>query len=793
VAARPPSVPFSQRLVLQSWLLSLLGVERFADLADTLRAEELEGLDASRTTKFHHALVRRFGDAASITADELLRYDRHIVAHTDRLNERRRLRQQPPIVWKYYQYIALLFTEIYLDRHFAKTDPRAQPNRLALWTATGSGKTLLMHANVLQYRHYVEATGRQRDLNRIILITPNEGMSRQHLAELEAAGLPADIFTSESRELFGSRSIEILDIHKLRGEAGAKTFAIEAFESNNLVLVDEGHRGASAGDTGAWMRARNALSADGFSFEYSATFGQAVKGNEALAEQYARCIALDYSYSRFYEDGFGKDYQILNLEDGGASEARELYLVACFLTFYQQLRVYRDHRGVAATFNIERPLLVFVGSSVNAVRTEKGAQVSDVIDVLLFLARFLADRDGSIDRIDRVLRGEIVDATGNDLFAGRFAYLLDTRATARQIYGDCLESVFHAKAGGALHVENLRGAQGELALRVGDEPPFGMINVGDDAKLFALCEKREELVTTEREFAGSLFDQLAVPDSTVEVLIGSKKFTEGWNSWRVATMGLLNVGVGEGAQVIQLFGRGVRLKGYARSLKRSGYVALPAKVERPGYLTTLETLNVFGVRAKYMAQFRELLAEEGLAPNERLPTIEPPVRSPASVPSFAEEGPAPTLLAPSRLAAADRDRLLDRPVVVNWYPRIAALRSSGEASSKDGSPHEGALTAWHVALLDLDRVYTRVHRLKEESGLHAFNLPREAIEALLEDPSWYRLQIPARELAFDSFARVAVWEEIAVELVKRYALRYYEFRRSQTPSRERERGGQNAE
>jgi hypothetical protein len=47
-------------------------------------------------------------------------------------------------------------------------------------------------------------------------------------------------------------------------------------KSNNLVLVDEGHRGASGGEEGAWMRFRNALCEKGFSFEYSATFGQAV-------------------------------------------------------------------------------------------------------------------------------------------------------------------------------------------------------------------------------------------------------------------------------------------------------------------------------------------------------------------------------------------------------------------------------------------------------------------------------------------------------------------------------------
>ena len=53
------------------------------------------------------------------------------------------------------------------------------------------------------------------------------------------------------------------------------------------------------------------------------------------------------------------------------------------------------------------------------------------------------------------------------------------------------------------------------------------------------------------------------------MLIGSKKFTEGWSSWRVSSMGLMNIGRGEGPEIIQLFGRGVRLRGYNTSLKRS--------------------------------------------------------------------------------------------------------------------------------------------------------------------------------------------------------------------------------
>jgi len=82
------------------------------------------------------------------------------------------------------------------------------------------------------------------------------------------------------------------------------------------------------------------------------------------------------------------------------------------------------------------------------------------------------------------------------------------------------------------------------------------------------------------------------------------------DSWRVANMGLLNIGRSEGSEIIQLFGRGVRLQGVNHSLKRSAALG----GEHPPGLDLLERLNIFAIRANYMAQFREYLEREGVEP-----------------------------------------------------------------------------------------------------------------------------------------------------------------------------------
>ncbi len=290
-----------------------------------------------------------------------------------------------------------------------------------------------------------------------------------------------------------------------------------------------------------------------------------------------------------------------------------------------------------------------------------------------------------------------------------------------------------------------------------------------------LCDENG-LNVAEREFTGSLFHEIDQTWSTINVLIGSKKFTEGWSSWRVSTMGLMNVGRGEGVQIIQLFGRGVRLKGYGMSLKRSTET-LPEGLDPQKHIKTLETLHIFGIRANYMAQFRDFLEEEGLPTNDkRIELILPIIKnlgthtlktirlkkeingvSTEFGDAFRKLGPIPTVWPPDD-PTHDRptEHLQTNQVVINWYPKIQAMKSAGIlGEDEDGTPNQAYLTRRHVAFLNLDRLYFDLERFKAERGWHNLNLTRDAIAELLADTTWYRLLIPDSELAFDAFEQGA--------------------------------------
>jgi hypothetical protein len=840
---RAAAIEFNQALVLNQWLFSLFGLEstdgsyridgRRMPLLEAfklrfqLNEDSEEGLDENNVHRFHHALINQIPtELPGVSKDELVAFDQNIVRHTLAMNSQRALRREQPVVWKYFQYLSLLFVEIYLDRYFrdpqalakainthigrfndGKEEPQQLPlldqgadaslglNKLALWCATGSGKTLLMHMNLRQYQHYLTLAGKASQLNRILLLTPNEGLSHQHLQEFNAAGIDAEVFDKNARGLFSGKAVEIIDIHKLADEMGEKTVAVEAFEEGNLVLVDEGHRGASGGEEGRWLSRRDQICEKGFSFEYSATFKQAVKGNAALSRRYARSIIFDYSYRYFYGDGFGKDYQILNLDEATEEARLDPYLTACLLAAWQQLRLYDDKQVELAPFSLERPLWIFVGGSVNALRTENKRSVSDVTEILLFLSRFVRDRSVTERYIDEILSGGLATATGVNPFANRFGYLASLGLTAADAFNDICARLFNAPGGGALHVEYLKGADGELALKLGDNPPFGLINVGDAKKLHELCDATPGLVAEERDFAGSMFRSINDRGSRISLLIGSRKFTEGWNSWRVSTLGLMKIGQSEGAQIIQLFGRGVRLQGWKHSLKRSKALRLPPGTSKPKHIELLETLNVFGIHADYMAQFKQFLEDEGLPVDQEseeivLPVVrnlgahklkvirlKPEINGVATTfgTAFRQLAPVPELAPPQ----AEEDLwLLRNKVQLNWYPKIQAMKAAG-LSGGDGvaSLDRGTLTPRHVALLDLDRAWFELIRFKNERSWHNFNIPRRSVDRLLSCSDWYELLVPDSVLAMDSLDRLPVWQEIAESLLKKYAERFYSYRK----------------
>jgi hypothetical protein len=369
----------------------------------------------------------------------------------------------------------------------------------------------------------------------------------------------------------------------------------------------------------------------------------------------------------------------------------------------------------------------------------------------------------------------LLDNQSRDVFAGAFPFLTEKGLSADATYIDILASVFNSRSQNAtLHIENLKGVSGEIQLRLGDNQPFGIINVGDDAELVKLCAANGFDTSSIVFTGGSLFQNLTKMNSTINLLIGAKKFTEGWNCWRVSTMGLMNVGRSEGSEIIQLFGRGVRLKGHGMSLKRSkAWQVDSGSAFIPRYISLLETLNVFGVRADYMRQFKEFLEREGVsAENSNPVTITLPViknmpnrmlktlRVKGGV-EFKRDAPKPTLAYSQDVGK----------VTLDCYAKVQ-FESSGDYSSNSSNKTEGKLPAEAVVLFDAEFLWQELIRYKKRKGKANLTIPKDAVDELLQASDWYTLLIPASELACASFADVKRMEKIALTLLQKYLERY---------------------
>lgn len=787
-----------QKLVLNQYLLLQFGAENFKDLSANMKGPSLEEIDSEGVTGFYKHLIRMFGEYSTIPEIKLAEYDLNIVSHVNKINEKR----ENKIALKYFQYLSLVFVEYYLDQFFnskaallnglngfvKKFNEQYQNdqiseykesdlNKIALWNATGSGKTLLMHINYYQYLHY--ANGKLADESIFILLTPKEGLSLQHLDDFKDSNIPAKIYDKTESRLFArDNEINILENTKLDKKDGDKKVAVSRFGDKNVVFVDEGHRGTS-GDT--WYVYRNELCQNGFSFEYSATFGQAVKaaGKEDLLQEYAKCIIFDYSYKYFYGDGYGKEYNIINLQDDSDEHIRALYLTGCLLTYYQQKKLYLNKNGDFEPFNLENPLLVFVGASVNAVRTENGSKVSDVVDILLFFKKFITDETIHTAYIERIMAGStgLLDGQNRDIFRNSFQYLTAEFSDAKALYSDILKIVFNCNTLGAtLHIENLKGVSGEIRIRLGENPPFGLINVGDDSTLMKLFSDND-FHTDSIDFSESLFQGINRKDSSINMLIGSKKFNEGWNCWRVSTMGLMNVGRSEGSEIIQLFGRGVRLKGYEMSLKRSNFLIKDRpEITIPNYIGILETLNIFGVKADYMKQFKEYLEAEGVPTDKEQPVIIklPVIRNNQYKKSslyslqvkdnldFKKHAPKPFLVYSDKIGT----------VVLDCYSKVQ-FESSNRKSSSEVTKNATTFKPENLAFLDYDGIYFELQKYKNKKSRYNVNIRKTDIIELLNNNKWYTLLIPADELMVRSFEDYKRFKKIAVSLLIKYFDKYY--------------------
>ena len=133
----------------------------------------------------------------------------------------------------------------------------------------------------------------------------------------------------------------------------------------------------------------------------------------------------------------------------------------------------------------------------------------------------------------------------------------------REIYN------FESDGGGEIEVLVRPGNRQEIAFKMkASSLPFALIKIGDVTGW--LKEKLAGFEYIESLDTESFFQGLNDEDSSINILMGSRSFYEGWDSNRPNVINFVNIGSGEDAKkfILQSVGRGVRVQSWNGQRRR---------------------------------------------------------------------------------------------------------------------------------------------------------------------------------------------------------------------------------
>ena len=235
-------------------------------------------------------------------------------------------------------------------------------------------------------------------------------------------------------------------------------------------------------------------------------------------------------------------------------------------------------------------------------------------------------------------------------------------------------------------------------------------------------------------------------------------------------------------QIIQLFGRGVRLRGRDMTLKRSSALN---DGPHPDSIRLLETLNIFAVRANYMAQFRDYLESEGIDTSEpvELPLFIRPNRE------FLDRGLLIPRLGDGQDFQAGEVIMLEydsdvSKVSVTMSATVQELTSHGsgiiDASASSGG--EQRIPAESLDLVDWNEAWLALMEHKEARQLGNLVVQQGALRGILEEKTAY--QLVAEESVVRPGSQIE-WErlqEAVVNILRTYADALYRHRQAKWES-----------
>ncbi len=439
-------------------------------------------------------------------------------------------------------------------------------NRICLWMATGSGKSLVIIKTIelLDYLQSLTLIPKKE----ILFLPPREELLTQFRKEVEEYNYNKRDKNIELLPLveYENEDISILPqgynikvyyclSHLLKEEHKENQLDYRSYLNygNWYVMLDEAHRGESK--ESLLKKYVNKLSENGFLFNFSATF---------VDEIDRVSTGFNFNLERFIKAGFGKNiylsesyFDFQATKDEFIEKQKQKQVVKSLLVF---TLIKQSRKNFAYYHN---PLMLTLVNSVN-----KNTKSIDS-DLVMFFKKLQEIANGDIKK-------ELFQEAKDELhkeFGMKKKYLfndeyLKGETTLLQNITDknILESIFNAKNFSDL--EYIAGETGkEIVLKMqNSDTPFALIRIGDTQQFIKhyLLGNYVELKDYQIK---NYFQNLN--DSEINILMGSRTFYEGWDSNRPNVINFINIGKKEAKKFVpQAIGRGIRIEPTLNKRKR---------------------------------------------------------------------------------------------------------------------------------------------------------------------------------------------------------------------------------
>ncbi|WP_300955606.1 DEAD/DEAH box helicase family protein [uncultured Helicobacter sp.] len=499
---------------------------------------------------------------------------------------------------------------------------KEQINTASFWMATGSGKSIVM-IKLIALLHVLMASG-EFPKKPIMLLVPNEKILEQfkaHIKEYNAyqsktitlKDLKDYENVSYGTSLFDENIVfigrsDLLDIDENVGkDSKAKRLNYKNFLNKEgwIVLLDEAHKGDSKDSVrkGYIRELAEGKGKKGFIFNFSATFSDSFD---------LQTCAFNYNLEKFNLQGYGKNIAVLDsdLKAFKDKEKNEEQIVKILESFILFCAIKKHRENIMQKFAnkplfYHKPLIIAVADKVNT--TDAGIKL--YFEAILQILK----EDRGITPLaqnlyEKLSQNQNLYFDENMRLDEEFLELIQTMDSKT-----LRKEIFYAKEASMIEACRIKGNTKEIVFKSKNaKEPFLLLNIGSIRE----WEKQylQNLgVESGEDITKGYFQSINEESSPIQIMMGSKVFSEGWDSNRVNMISFINIGSKNAKKyVLQTIGRGVRIepfKGVRKRLEKCEELDFNQREEISHKALGIETLFIMATQTEAIKGILEGLEE----------------------------------------------------------------------------------------------------------------------------------------------------------------------------------------